>query len=204
MNAGAAAPVTEAEPSDPPRSDEEYDGIRELDNPQPRWFQLIFAATVVFAGGYWYWYQWGPGISDLAVYEREYAEYRAHRSAIEVAEGAAISEDSLTLMASDTSSMARGKAVFLQSCASCHTENGRGLVGPNLTDDYQIHGSSRSDIYATVRNGVPEKGMIPWGPVLPPTDLASVTVYVASLRHSNVAGGKPPQGEKVAPFSNKP
>jgi cytochrome c oxidase cbb3-type subunit III len=184
-----------------PHSDEEYDGIKELDNPQPTWFRLIFLATAVFAAGYWVYYTWGGGTSELQAYQRDYAAYRARRAAIELAEGAAVSEESLALLARDAAALERGAAVFRQSCASCHTENGRGLVGPNLTDDFQIHGASRSDLYGTVRNGVPDKGMISWGPVLPPADLTAVVAFISTLRHTNVPGGKPPQGEKVAPFA---
>lgn len=186
---------------EPPHSDEEYDGIRELDNPQPTWFKLIFVATALFAAGYWYWYHWGgSGKSIQQKYEAEYAEYRAQRAAIEAKEGVAISEDSLAALAADGAAMAKAKALFVQSCASCHTDNGRGLVGPNLTDDFQIHGATRSDIYNTVKVGVPDKGMISWAPILAPADLAAVAAYVSTLRHTNVAGGKPPQGAKVSPF----
>jgi hypothetical protein len=42
--------------------------------------------------------------------------------------------------------------------------------------------------------------MISWGPIMPPADLTAVVAFVSTLRHSNVAGGKPPQGNKVEPF----
>jgi cytochrome c oxidase cbb3-type subunit III len=198
--------MSAAEPADlraaTPISDDEYDGIQELDNPQPTWFRLIFLATIVFAAGYWVWYHMGgPGEPHLAVYQREYAEHRARRAALEMAEGAAVSEESLSLLVNDSGAMTRGKAVFLQSCASCHGAAGGGGVGPNLTDDFQLHGATRADLYATVRNGVPEKGMISWLPVLAPADLTAVAAFVSTLRHTNVAGGKPPQGPQVAPFA---
>lgn len=198
----AAAAAGEAPRSDePPRCDEEYDGIQELDNPQPTWFRLILYGSIVFAAAYWFWYHMGgPGEPYLATYERDWGAYRARRAAIELAEGAAVSEESLALLASDAAAMDKARAVFVQSCASCHGDNGRGIVGPNLTDDFQLHGTSRSDIYNTVRNGVPDKGMISWLPMLPPADLTAVAAYVSTLRHSNVAGGKPPQGAKVTPF----
>jgi cytochrome c oxidase cbb3-type subunit III len=198
---GAAA-IADASPSAAPICDEEYDGILELDNPQPRWFQLIFLASAIFAAGYWFWYHaGGPGEPHLVGYQRDYAAYRAHRTSIEVAEGAAVSEESLALLASDSAAMGRAAAVFTRSCASCHQADGRGLVGPNLTDDFQLHGASRSDLYHVVRNGVPDKGMVAWGPLLPPADVAAVSAFVSTLRHRNVAGGKAPQGAQVAPFA---
>jgi cytochrome c oxidase cbb3-type subunit III len=196
-----SSPATASDLPDPPISDEEYDGIKEDDNPQPTWFRLIFLASAIFAAGYWYWYHLGgPGKPHLAVYEQDLAEYRAFRAAAELAEGAALSEESLAAFATDPTVLAHGKAIFLISCASCHTENGRGLVGPNLTDDYQLHGSTRLDMYNTVRNGVPDKGMISWAPIMPPADISAVVAYVSTLRHTNVAGGKAPQGAKVEPF----
>ncbi len=196
-----AAPAAHAAPT-APICDEEYDGILELDNPQPRWFQLIFLATAIFAAGYWFWYHaGGPGETHLAGYQRDYDAYRARRTAIELAEGAAVSEESLALLAGDGAAMTRAAAVFAQSCASCHLGDGRGLVGPNLTDDFQLHGTTRSDLYQTVRSGVPDKGMVAWGPLLPPADVAGVAAYVSTLRHRNAAGGKAPQGAQVAPFA---
>lgn len=197
----SAPPTTAAPAPSYPINDEEYDGIRELDNPQPTWFRLIFFGAIVFAAIYWYWYHMGgPGQPYLATYDREWSAYRARRAAIELSEGAAVSEESLALLASDGAAMTRAKAVFVQTCASCHGDNGRGIVGPNLTDDFQLHGTTRSDLYQTVRNGVPDKGMISWLPMLPPADLTAVAAYVSTLRNSNVAGGKPPQGAKVAPL----
>ena len=197
----AASSVASSAAPSFPINDEEYDGIRELDNPQPTWFRLIFFGAIVFAAIYWYWYHMGgPGQPYLATYDREWAAYRARRAAVELSEGAAVSEESLALLASDGAAMARAKVVFVQTCASCHGDNGRGIVGPNLTDDFQLHGSTRSDLYLTVRNGVPDKGMISWLPMLPPADLTAVAAYVGTLRHGNVAGGKPPQGVKVAPL----
>ncbi len=202
-NPAASAPrvAQAATGHEPPRSDEEYDGIIELDNPQPTWFRLIVFGCIVFAAGYWYWYHLGgPGEPYLKTYDRDWGAYRAKRAAIELAEGAAVSEESLALLASDAAAMEKAHAVFVQNCASCHGDNGRGIVGPNLTDDFQLHGTTRSDLYNTVRNGVPDKGMISWLPMLPPADLTAVAAYVSTLRHSNVAGGKPPQGAKVEPF----
>lgn len=186
----------------PPRSDEEYDGILELDNPQPRWFQLIFFGSFLFAVGYWFWFHaGGSGVSEQESYQRDYAEYRARRAAIELAEGAAVSEEALALLTHDANVMTQAREVFARTCASCHGPDGRGGVGPNLTDDFQLHGQSRSDLYTTVKNGVPAQGMIPWGPLLPPAELTAVAAFVGTMRHTNVANGKAPQGAKVAPFA---
>ena len=76
--------------------------------------------------------------------------------------------------AADPAVLADGRAVFVARCASCHTEDGRGLIGPNLTDHFQIHGHSRLDIFNTVKKGVPGTAMLAWGEQLPPGDVIAV------------------------------
>ncbi|MEY2981426.1 MAG: hypothetical protein RL562_1653, partial [Planctomycetota bacterium] len=71
------------------------------------------------------------------------------------------------------------------------------LPGPNLTDSAWIHGSGPLQIHATITNGVVEKGMLAWGPILGPTKVQQVAAYVMTIRETNVAGGKEPQGEVV-------
>jgi cytochrome c oxidase cbb3-type subunit 3 len=180
----------------------EYDGIREYDNPTPGWWKGIFLISVVFAIGYWVWFHaGGPGKSAHAEYAEAKAQHEALRAAREAEESAGVNEQSLAALAADPAGAARGREVFLARCLACHTENGRGLVGPNLTDEFQIHGSTRIDIYETVKNGVPEKGMLAWGPVLAPEELMAVAAYAATLRGGNVPEGKAPEGVRVGPLA---
>ncbi len=81
------------------------------------------------------------------------------------------------------------------NCAVCHGQEGQGNIGPNLTDNAWIHGGAPMQIFATVWKGVPEKGMVTWGPVLGKERIRSVVAYVLTLRNTNVAGGKPPEGQ---------
>jgi cytochrome c oxidase cbb3-type subunit 3 len=73
-----------------------------------------------------------------------------------------------------------GKAIYDQNCASCHAPDMTGLVGPSLVDDEWIHGGELAQITATITNGVPEKGMIQWGPVLGEEKIAVVAQFVHS------------------------
>jgi cytochrome c oxidase cbb3-type subunit 3 len=79
-------------------------------------------------------------------------------------------------------------------------DDARGQIGPNLTDEFQIHGATRLDIYATIRDGVPDKAMVAWGQTMQPREMATVAAYVTTLRGHPVAAGKEPQGERVAAF----
>jgi cytochrome c oxidase cbb3-type subunit 3 len=173
-----------------------YDGIREYDNPLPGWWVWIFWATILFSLGYWAWYQMGPGPSVVAVYESEMREAAARAPA--APSPGAVSDQSLTALLKNTSVMAKGKDIFANRCVPCHGDRGQGIVGPNLTDDYWLHGGRPSEIYHTITEGVPEKGMVPWKSMLSPEEIAAVTAYVLSLHGSAPPNAKPPEGQKVA------
>jgi cytochrome c oxidase cbb3-type subunit III len=202
----AAGTASSAAPDNEPLLlQHDYDGIREYDNPLPGWWKGIFLVSIVWAIAYWIWFHGGgPGKSDHEEYREALAIHDRQRAAISAREQAMVDEGFLTSLTRDSAAMARGKEVFQTNCISCHTDNGRGLVGPNLTDEFQIHGHARLDIYATVRDGVVTKGMISWGPILKGDDLARVAAFVSTLRGKNVPGGKAPEGERVGPFPDGP
>jgi len=188
-------------PSDPRLMDHSYDGIQEYDNPLPFWWTGIFVASVIWAAVYFFWYHGGgPGKSPAEEYEVAHAAWLETRAAAEKAEAGSVNEESLAKLAGDPAVVEHGAKVFATNCISCHTDDGRGLVGPNLTDDYQIHGSTRMNIFETIRDGVPAKGMVTWGPVLKPDELRDVAVFVTTLRGTNRPNGKAAEGEKVGPF----
>lgn len=169
-----------------------YDGIRELDNHLPPWWTWLFYGTIVWAVGYLIVYH----VMNLfplseAEYLAEVERVQAMRATREVVE---IDEASLVFTA-DEEIISSGQAIFTSNCASCHRNDGGGGIGPNLTDDYWIHGGSLQDIFAVIKNGVPEKGMISWAPILKPEEIRDASFFVMTLRGTNVAGGKEPQGE---------
>lgn len=91
-----------------------------------------------------------------------------------------------------------GKKVFKQNCVACHGQKGEGIVGPNLTDDYWIHGNKLSDVVKVITNGVPAKGMMAWKPQLSTAQIQAVASYVLSLKGSAPTNGKAPQGKHYA------
>jgi cytochrome c oxidase cbb3-type subunit 3 len=180
--------------------DHAYDGIREYDNPLPSWWSSIFIGTIIFAGFYGLYFHvvhWGA--TDDDAYQKQLVGYDGKRDVRERAELASISEDYLAERVIDAKIVDRGKAVFAERCASCHGPAGAGVIGPNLTDGFQKHGSTRLDIYKTVRGGVPGTAMLAWGDQLPPNDVVAAAAFVITLRHTNVAG-KAPEGAPVEPF----
>jgi mono/diheme cytochrome c family protein len=80
----------------------------------------------------------------------------------------------------DGGSVPDGATIYATNCAACHGPEMKGLVGPNLTDDEWIHGSDLESIKATITNGVPEKGMTSWGPILGEEQIEIVARYVQS------------------------
>ena len=204
------SPPTEAATADAATFDErednarllthDYDGIREYDNPMPGWWTSIFLGTVIFAalyGLYFHVLDWGR--TDDQRYRSQLAGYEGKKEIRARAEAANLSEASLTATGRDPKAVERGALVFQSRCVSCHADDGRGLIGPNLTDLRQMHGITRMDLYTTISNGVPGTAMLAWGEQLPQMDVVAVTAFVISLRGKNIAG-KPGEGRTVARF----
>jgi cytochrome c oxidase cbb3-type subunit III len=91
----------------------------------------------------------------------------------------------------------RGQESYQAKCAACHGTQGQGGIGPNLADEYWLHGGKLIEIVATITDGVPAKGMPPWGPVLSPEEIQSAAVYIRSLLGTNPPNAKASQGERV-------
>jgi len=171
----------------------EYDGIKELDNKLPKWWLWLFYLTIIFGVVYFINYQvLRIGPSQEEEYKQEMAdaamEYKAEKPAN------TIDAANVTLLTDETS-LAAGKEIFDKNCKICHLEQGQGLVGPNLTDDYWIHGCTIGDIFNVITNGVTEKGMISWKAQLTPKQIQEVASYIVSLHGTNPPNPKPPQGE---------
>lgn len=172
----------------------EYDGIQEYDNPMPRWWVNIFWATIVFS--VLYAINIGPigsGPGWIARYEAEVKAFAASQPQGGTGPDAA----QLAALVDDPAALASGKAVYDQSCASCHRADGGGMIGPNLADDHWIHGGTLPDILRSIDEGILAKGMPAWGKLLRPEQVTAVTVYVASFRGTNPPDGKAPEGEMV-------
>lgn len=173
----------------------EYDGIRELDNPAPLWWQAVFMATIVFSVFYFTYYHVADGKSLQQELAADLTALRVAQLTQEASGG--VDQSRLLAMVKDPKALELGKAVFKGKCASCHGDQGQGLVGPNLTDSSWIHGDGKPlSIFKTIKEGVAEKGMPPWGAMLTPDELMQVTAYVRSIRGSTPPNPKAPQGSE--------
>jgi cytochrome c oxidase cbb3-type subunit 3 len=183
---------------DPPLLDHSYDGIQEYDNPLPGWWSAAFIGTIVFACAYVALSPLLASTPDQA-YRSALADYGSKKERRELADAANVSEAILERDAHDEKVLAKGAKVFAARCVACHTEDGHGLIGPNLTDLYQLHGDTRMDIFTMIRGGVAGTPMLAWGEQLPPTDVVAVAAFVSTLRGKNIPG-KAPQGHAVETF----
>ena len=170
----------------------DYDGIQEYDNPLPRWWVYMFVLTFVFGVVYIPYYHFGPGKLPLQAYEEDMEAWWKLHPPPKLAP-----PEELAAMAGDEALVAAGQSIYTIRCASCHAPDGGGLVGPNLTDDFAIHGGSFPEIAATIFHGVPDKGMISWKTQLKMDELYAVAAYVHSLRGTTPANPKDPQGDKI-------
>jgi cytochrome c oxidase cbb3-type subunit 3 len=95
----------------------------------------------------------------------------------------------------DEENILLGKTIYDKNCLACHGPDGGGTVGPNLTDEYWVHGGSTQDIVTIINEGNIAKGMIPWKTTLNSNEVLQVTSFILSLQGSNPANGKAPEGE---------
>ncbi len=175
-------------------SGHDYDGIQELDNKLPKWWVWLFYITIVIAIIYGLrFHLLGWGDLQTMEYEKEIAE--AGVIFQKSAESNVINAENVTVLADEASLMA-GKEIYDKQCAVCHLAQGQGLVGPNMTDEFWIHGCSINDIFNIIVVGVPAKGMISWKDQLTPLQIQQVSSFILTLKGTNPPNPKEPQGEK--------
>lgn len=178
-------------------TDHEYDGIHELDNNLPPWWKAMFYVTIVFAVVY----LGAAHIFDLLPdqreeYETEMVEAKLEVEAYMATRANAIDENNVELDLSEDA-LAAGSTIFAANCAACHAPDLGGGVGPNLVDAYWLHGGSIGEVFATIKHGVPQKGMISWKSQLSPLQMQQVASYILSMQGTEPANPKEPQGDPV-------
>jgi cytochrome c oxidase cbb3-type subunit III len=176
--------------------DHNFDGIKELDNHLPPWWKWLFYGTIAWSIVYIIIFHFTDSLplSDEE-YQNEVAMASEQRRQFIAAQPKAQIDESTLTYSNDKAIIQKGKDLYLINCSPCHKDNGGGGIGPNLTDDYWLHGGDVKDIYATIKNGVPEKGMVSWASVMGPEQIRNVTFFVMSIHGSNPSGAKAAQGE---------
>lgn len=149
---------------------DEADGIEEYDNPLPDWWLGLFWLTIVWAVGYTLHYHLIADRSQESELAAEMAAAEARYSETAPGEGFAMTPEAIEA----------GLALYTTNCAVCHGQDLEGGIGPSLVDDVWIHGGEVEEVIRTITEGVPEKGMLRWGPILGPDRINQVAAYVLS------------------------
>jgi len=176
--------------------DHNYDGIKELDNHLPPWWTNLFYLTIAFSVVYVLIYH----VFDIApLQEEEYNLAMADAAKQRETRLASVEEDFIdensVEFVGNSEALTEGAMLYTRNCVVCHGANGEGGIGPNLTDEYWVHGGSMSDIFSVIKYGVQEKGMIPWQTSLTPSQMQNVASFIYTLEGTNPANAKAPEGQ---------
>jgi cytochrome c oxidase cbb3-type subunit 3 len=195
----------------------EWDGIKELNNPLPRWWLWVLYVSIIWSIGYWIIYPTWPlvssytkgimGYSQREVVTRALADAKQAQSVylvkITAADPAAIKADPELLRFS----LAGGEAAFGDNCAPCHGRGAQGAPGyPNLNDDSWLWGGTLDDIHLTLKVGIRsthpdtrDNQMPAFGrdELLEPAQIADVTQYVLSISGSKADSESSARGKEV-------
>lgn len=196
----------------------EWDGIRELNMPLPRWWLWVFYATIVWSIGYWVLFPSWPLITTYtsgllnwnsrSAVSQDLAALHAQRSGMTERIAAASLDDILADPQMLGFARAQGRAAFADNCAPCHGAGGGGSKGyPNLVDDDWLWGGKLEDIALTIRHGIrstddqTRTGSMPaFGrdKMIERPDILAVAEHVRSLAGLSVASGADlERGKKV-------
>ena len=174
--------------------DHDYDGIKELDNALPPWWKYGFYITILVAVFYLLKFEvWHTGMNPTEEYNAEMTEAKVQTDAYLASAKENVDENSVIQL--DAAGAAAGKTLFAKTCVPCHLAEGQGLVGPNLTDEYWIHGGGIKDIFKTIKYGYPDKGMQSWQTTYSPVQMQQLATYIKTLRGTNPPNPKAPQGD---------
>lgn len=175
-----------------------YDGIKELDNHLPPWWTWLFIGTIVWAAVYIFVYHFSDTLPlQEEEYQHELAVAAEQSRRLKASQPQAEVDEAGLVYTNDAAIIEKGKAVYMSnSCGSCHRNDGGGnAIGPNLTDEFWLHGGDVKHIFQTIKNGVVEKGMPAWGKTMSPLNVKELTFFVMSLQGTNPVDAKAPQGE---------
>ena len=189
--------------SEIPKTDHAYDGIEEYDNPLPGWWKWLFIASIFFSPFYWVYYH--SGTEGRSVQD-SYSVALAENTRLQFKEIGTLSVDEPTINRFRVKDnwVKVGASVFQTNCVSCHGREGEGKVGPNLTDGAYKNVATLGDIGKVINNGAGNGAMPKWSNRLSVNEIVMVSAYVASLRDTNVEGGKDAEGRVIPPWPEPP
>ena len=189
--------------TDPHLLDHQYDGIREYDNPVPGWWHWILWLTVGFCVLYFIFFQFSPDAWTIQdSWEREQAD--AYRRVFGTLGELQPDEPTIVKLKGDQRMMSLARSMFVGNCAQCHGRDAGGITGVNLTDDSYKNVRALLDIYTVITKGANHGAMPAWENRLSTNERILMASYAASLRGTNVPGGKAAEGNVIAPWPTTP
>ncbi len=180
------------QPPDPVNDEEAlrphtYDGIQEYDKRLPNWWLFTLHGAIIFSIGYWAYFHWTDHMEQGWV--RVQSQIEAIRLAA-LAHGEPPDGLQLWNFSREEQIVASGEKTYMSSCAACHGNDLKGGIGQDLTDAEWVHGGDPMAIFHVIQEGVADKGMPTWGPLLGQQRIAEVTAFIIS-RNDTVS--KPPE-----------
>ncbi len=170
----------------------DFDGIKELDNPPPPWIMWVLYVSIFWAALYWAHYHWfKQGDLQDAEYQKEMEQAKL------AAEKRQKENASKTVKLTEAELIALGEKLYTEKgCAACHGSKGEGnAIGPNLTDNYWLHGGSKDAVFKSIKFGIPAKGMTAFKSQLTDDKIEALAVYILKkMAGSNPPNAKEPQG----------
>lgn len=166
-----------------------FDGIQEYNNDLPRWWVRLFYATIFFSVPYLIWYHTPFFKSMSLVEEYEYAKAKEEGTLDQLRANAP------DVDYKDAKLVAKGKETYDINCAACHGPQGQGVIGPNLTDDFWIHGHTSAEVAKIIDQGAAAKGMPAWGSMLGQQKVTELVAFIHSIQGIKVENPKAPQGD---------
>ena len=188
---------------DDPLTGHSYDGIQEFDNPLPGWWKWLFVGSIFFAPPYFVFYHSG---AEGRTIDDRYDRALATNLRLQFAEIGELQPNRETVVEFlyKPNWLQVGKTVFKANCVSCHGRDGGGLIGPNLCDDNYKNVKDIADILTVLQNGANAGAMPAWKNRMTANELILTASYVASLRGSEPATAKAPEGRIIDAWPEAP
>lgn len=164
-----------------------------------RYFLIL--GTTVFLWGFTGVKEKHKPLRQVALWANLHGQQVLNKLPAEKFEGSAFTRDSLekhiVAIANHKHHIKHGHKLFLANCSPCHGKSGEGMIGPNLTDEYWLHGGKTENIVASIVRGIPDKGMASFGNRLTAHQIGHIVSYIHSIQGSNPPDAKGKQGKKA-------
>ncbi len=173
-----------------------FDGIQEYDNNLPRWWLMMFYATIIWSIWYIPYYHGGPGKVGVDQLKVDLTELAAERAKLNA--GSSLDEAGLRSLAGDPVRIAAGKDLYATNCVACHGAEGLGSVGPNLRDRFWVCEPTMTGLVTVLeKGGRAGKGMQSFAQ-LGTENVRNLAVYIVALNRQGLKANpaKPPASDE--------